>query len=78
MLDAAPDHVELALEVVLIGKVVRGAHEQLGNPWGHRTRGRAARPSLTGTSRQPSTCCPSASTRSSRRRIAELGVTAMA
>ena len=42
VLDRAADHVELALEGVLV-EVVRGAHEQLGDPRGHRARGRATR-----------------------------------
>ena len=71
MLDAAPDHVELALEVVLIGEVVRRPHEQLGDPWRHRTRGRAARALVRPAPRASrARCWPSASTRSSRRRIA--------
>ena len=42
VLDAAADHVELALEGVLVGDVVAGAHEQLGDPRRDRPRGAAA------------------------------------
>jgi hypothetical protein len=42
VLDGAADHVELALEGVLV-EVVRGAHEQLRDPRGHRAGGRATR-----------------------------------
>ena len=42
LLDAAPDHVELALEGVLAGNAVAGRHEELGDPGRHRARGRAA------------------------------------
>ena len=43
MLDAATDHVQLALEGVLVGDVVAGAHEQLRDPRGHGPRRRATR-----------------------------------
>ena len=42
MLDGAADHVELALEGVLVGDVVAGAHEQLSDARGHRAGGAAA------------------------------------
>ena len=42
VLDAAADHVELALEGVLVGRVVAGADEQLGDPRRDRARGAAA------------------------------------
>ena len=42
MLDGAPDHVELALEVVLVLDGVTGADEELGDPGRDRTAGRAA------------------------------------
>jgi hypothetical protein len=42
LLDAAPDHVELALEGVLVGQVVRGRHEQLADARRHGAGGDAA------------------------------------
>jgi hypothetical protein len=41
VLDSAADHVELALERVLVGHVVARADEQLRNPRRHRARRRA-------------------------------------